>query len=141
MHISDGVLPFAVTIGGYAASAGLAAWSARSIHSRKLPKVAVVTSAFFVASLVHIPFGPHQRAPAAAGACRGPVGTGCFSGHWPGPAASKPAVSVRRVDRTGSQCLDDGDTGHDLRLVFQTFKGSTLRRQAIVGLWPVPWER
>ncbi len=46
MHISDGVLPFAVTIGGYAASAGLAAWSARSIHSRKLPKVAVVTSAF-----------------------------------------------------------------------------------------------
>ncbi|MCF8125342.1 MAG: energy-coupling factor ABC transporter permease, partial [Desulfotignum sp.] len=36
MHISDGVLPLSVTLGGYAVSAGLAAWSARRIHSRDL---------------------------------------------------------------------------------------------------------
>ena len=71
MHISDGVLPLTVTIGGYVASAGLAAWSARRTSSEDLPKVAVVTAAFFVASLIHVPLGPtsaHLLMPGLAGA-------------------------------------------------------------------------
>ncbi|MFW5930657.1 MAG: cobalt transporter CbiM [Desulfosalsimonas sp.] len=76
MHISDGVLPVSVTIAGYAASAALTAWSARRTGSEELPKVAVVTAAFFVASLVHIPLGPtsaHLLLPGLAGALLGPV--------------------------------------------------------------------
>jgi ABC-type Co2+ transport system permease subunit len=38
MHISDGVLPLTVTIGGYVASAGLATWSVRRTSSEDLPK-------------------------------------------------------------------------------------------------------
>lgn len=58
MHISDGVLPTGVSIGCYVGAALVAAWSARGAKSDELPKVAVVTSAFFVASLIHIPAGP-----------------------------------------------------------------------------------
>ena len=75
MHISDGVLPTSVAIGGYAASAVLVFWSARRSRHRDLPKLAVMTAAFFVASLVHIPFGPtsvHLILPGLTGALLGP---------------------------------------------------------------------
>ena len=75
MHISDGVLPISITVGSYAASAALAAWSVRRTRSEELPKVAVVTAAFFVASLIHVPFGPtsvHLLIPGLAGALLGP---------------------------------------------------------------------
>ncbi|MBI5787767.1 MAG: cobalt transporter CbiM [Candidatus Schekmanbacteria bacterium] len=58
MHISDGVLPTAVWAGSYAVSVGLAAFTARKIKPEELPKIAVITSVFFVASLIHIPLGP-----------------------------------------------------------------------------------
>lgn len=58
MHISDGVLSAPVWIGSYMATAGLAAVSLHKMKSDEIPKVAVTTSAFFVASLVHIPIGP-----------------------------------------------------------------------------------
>jgi cobalt/nickel transport system permease protein len=47
-----------MALGGYAATVALAAWSARQAESDDLPKIAVVTSAFFVASLIHVPIGP-----------------------------------------------------------------------------------
>lgn len=58
MHISDGVLRPSVYIGGYLVSAGIMALCVRKMKAEELPKVAVVTSAFFVASLIHIPLGP-----------------------------------------------------------------------------------
>ena len=58
MHISDGVLPTTIALGGYAAATAIAAWSVRKTAADDLPKVAVVTSSFFVASLVHVPLGP-----------------------------------------------------------------------------------
>lgn len=58
MHISDGVLPPAVAAGGFVFGAAVAAWSTRQTHPDDLPKIAVVTSAFFVASLIHVPIGP-----------------------------------------------------------------------------------
>jgi cobalt/nickel transport system permease protein len=75
MHISDGVLPLPVTIGSYLVSAALVAWSARRTNSEQLPKLAVMTAAFFVASLIHIPFGPtsvHLLIPGLTGALLGP---------------------------------------------------------------------
>nr|WP_246804727.1 energy-coupling factor ABC transporter permease [Desulfosarcina cetonica] len=75
MHISDGVLPVSVAIGGYVASAALTVWSARQTRSEEMPKLAVMTAAFFVASLIHIPFGPtsvHLIIPGLTGAILGP---------------------------------------------------------------------
>jgi cobalt/nickel transport system permease protein len=75
MHISDGVLPLSVTIGGYAVSAAMAAWSAHRTDNEDLPKLAVMTAAFFVASLIHVPFGPtsvHLIIPGLTGALLGP---------------------------------------------------------------------
>jgi len=133
MHISDGVLPFAVTIGGYAASAGLAAWSARRIHSRDLPKVAVVTSAFFVASLVHIPFGPtsaHLLLPGLAGALLGPA---AFLAIGLALLLQSLLFQFGGLTALGANALMMGVPAMICGWFFQTFKGSTLRRQAVVG--------
>ncbi len=58
MHISDGVLSAPVWIGGYVVTAAVAAATSRRIKAEDIPRMAVMTSAFFVASLVHIPIGP-----------------------------------------------------------------------------------
>ncbi len=58
MHISDGVLSAPVWIGGYAAAATIIAATIKKIKVDNMPKVAVMTSAFFVASLIRVPLGP-----------------------------------------------------------------------------------
>lgn len=58
MHISDGVLSTPVWIGGYAATAGIIAATIKRIKVDNMPKVAVMTSAFLVASLIRVPLGP-----------------------------------------------------------------------------------
>ena len=58
MYISDGVLSTPVSIGGYAIAVGISALSVRKMRMDDVPKVSVVTAAFFVASLIHIPIGP-----------------------------------------------------------------------------------
>lgn len=63
MHIADGILPAKICIGGYGI-AGLATWySLRQISRQKnpqegIPKAALLTAAFFVASGIHIPIPP-----------------------------------------------------------------------------------
>ena len=57
VHISDGVLDPAWWIGGFAVLAlGLAA-SLRKLDERDIPRLGVLTAAFFVASQIHIPIG------------------------------------------------------------------------------------
>jgi len=58
MHISDGVLSAPVWIGGYIVAAGIVAITTRKMDPQDMPKVAVLTSVFFVASLIHVPLGP-----------------------------------------------------------------------------------
>ena len=76
MHISDGVLPMGVSIASYVvAGAGVAA-SLRYLRQEDLPKIAVVTSAFFVASLISVPMGPtsvHLLLPGVVGVLLGPA--------------------------------------------------------------------
>ena len=63
MHISEGILPGPILIGGYAI-AGLATWySLRQISKQNnptdgVPKAALLTAAFFVSSSIHIPIPP-----------------------------------------------------------------------------------
>jgi cobalt/nickel transport system permease protein len=59
MHISDGVLPVQTWAVGYAvAGAAVAYVLAKKMEIADVPKVAVVTAAVFVASLIHVPVGP-----------------------------------------------------------------------------------
>jgi len=58
MHISEGVLSAPVLIAGAVLSAGGVAIGLRKMSYDKIPQVAVLSSAFFVASLIHIPLGP-----------------------------------------------------------------------------------
>ncbi len=58
MHISEGVLSPAVLIAGACLSAGGVALGLKKMDYNKIPEVAVLSSAFFVASLIHVPIGP-----------------------------------------------------------------------------------
>jgi cobalt/nickel transport system permease protein len=63
MHIPDGILPLHITLGGYAASISITWLCIRKIKQREdpredIPKAALLTAAFFVASLIHIPIPP-----------------------------------------------------------------------------------
>lgn len=76
MHISDGVLSAPVWIGSYVVSASIAAITTRRMKSEDIPKTAVMTSIFFVASLIHVPLGPtsvHLILNGLVGIILGPV--------------------------------------------------------------------
>lgn len=55
MHVSDGVLSSPVLAAGFAGAVALGAWSMRAVENEEIPKISVVTAAFFVASLIHFP--------------------------------------------------------------------------------------
>lgn len=58
MHISEGVLSAPVLItGGGLAAAGIG-YSLTKMDYDRIPQVAVMSCAFFVASLIHVPIGP-----------------------------------------------------------------------------------
>lgn len=63
MHISDGVLPLPVVAGGWVITIILLAvtlrWAGKDGDiAKEIPKLSVLTSAFFVASLIHIDIPP-----------------------------------------------------------------------------------
>ncbi|MEM7798979.1 MAG: cobalt transporter CbiM [Chloroflexota bacterium] len=72
MHIPDGILPAAVAAGGYVVAGALTAYAMRQVNrsenaQEQIPKVALLTAAFFVASLIHIPIPPTSVHPLLAG--------------------------------------------------------------------------
>lgn len=58
MHISDGVLSLPVLVAGFAGTAGATALTLKRVGDDDVPRMAVMTAAFFVASLIHVPVGP-----------------------------------------------------------------------------------
>ena len=63
MHIPDGFLPPSICITGYALTGGVTWYCLRQIQrdrdiSANIPKASLLTAAFFVASLIHIPIPP-----------------------------------------------------------------------------------
>ena len=56
MHISEGVLSAPVLIGGACLTIGGVALGLKKIEYEDIPEIAVMSSAFFVASLISIPF-------------------------------------------------------------------------------------
>jgi len=58
MHISDGVVPVQMAVGAGAVTAALAGVLLARMDAERIPRAALCTSFFFVASLVHVPIGP-----------------------------------------------------------------------------------
>jgi len=58
MHISEGVLSPAVLAGGAALAAVGTAIGLKKLDYEAIPRVAILSAAFFVATLIHVPVGP-----------------------------------------------------------------------------------
>jgi cobalt/nickel transport system permease protein len=58
MHISEGILPSSLLIAGAGLSVALVGVGLRKLDIQKIPQTALLTSTFFIASLIHIPLGP-----------------------------------------------------------------------------------
>jgi cobalt/nickel transport system permease protein len=58
MHIADGVLSVPVWTGCLAVTAAITGITLKRMKTEDMPRVALMTSAFFIASLIHIPIGP-----------------------------------------------------------------------------------
>lgn len=58
MHISEGILSAPVLASGAALALAGTAVGLKRMDQYEVPKVAVLTAAFFVATLVHVPLGP-----------------------------------------------------------------------------------
>jgi len=58
VHISEGVLSAPVLVTGAALTAGGCSIGLKKLDYDRIPQVAILTSAFFVASLIHVPIGP-----------------------------------------------------------------------------------
>lgn len=57
MHLTDGVVDYPTCIGGAAIALGMCGLAARNVRDEEIPRIALLTAAFFVASLVHFPVG------------------------------------------------------------------------------------
>ncbi len=58
MHISEGVLSAPVLIGGGILTATGVYLGLKNLKNEQIPLVALISAAFFVASLIHVPLGP-----------------------------------------------------------------------------------
>lgn len=58
VHIVDGVLSAPILIGGVSIAITGVALGLRSIEPDRIPQVGLMSAAFFVASLIHVPLGP-----------------------------------------------------------------------------------
>jgi cobalt/nickel transport system permease protein len=58
MHISEGILSAPVLITGAGLTATAVGYSLKKMEHKEVPKIAILSSVFFVASLIHVPIGP-----------------------------------------------------------------------------------
>jgi len=58
MHISEGILSVPVLVAGAGLTATAVGYSLKKMEHKEVPKVAILSSVFFVASLIHVPLGP-----------------------------------------------------------------------------------
>ena len=133
MHISDGVLPVSITIGSYAATIVLTAVGVRKTPAESLPKVAVVTSAFFVASLIHIPLGPtsvHLLLPGLVGIL---LGSSAFISIVLGLTLQCLLFQFGGITALGANSLMMGIPALMVGWLFKHLKGSTLTSHAVAG--------
>ncbi len=67
MHLSDGILNLPTVVATSAAAGAMLVHSVRGIKEEDIPKVSLVTAAFFTISLISIPIGPSSVHPTLGG--------------------------------------------------------------------------
>jgi len=67
VHIADGVLSFSVALATTAGAVGVLAYSLKGMKEEEIPKLSLLTGAFFVSSLINIPIGPTSIHPILSG--------------------------------------------------------------------------
>jgi len=133
MHIADGVLPTSVAAGSYAVSLALVAWSVKKTRGDDLPKVAVVTSSFFVASLIHVPLGPtsvHLLIPGLVGML---LGNSAFVSIALGLLLQSMLFQFGGITAWGANSLMMGLPALVCGWLFERTKGATLLRHVCAG--------
>jgi len=55
MHISEGILSAPVLVTGAGLTAVAVGYSLKKMEHKEVPKIAILSSVFFVASLIHVP--------------------------------------------------------------------------------------
>lgn len=133
MHISDGVLPIPVAVGGLAASIVIIAWSSRKTKAEDFPKIAVMTSAFFVASLIHIPMGPtsvHLLIPGLVGIL---LGKSAFISISLGLLLQSILFQFGGITALGANSLMMGVPAMIAGWVFARFKGKSAATHVVTG--------
>ena len=58
MHISEGILSGPVLVSGVVLAAAGTAIGLKKLDFERIPRAAILSAAFFVASLIHVPVGP-----------------------------------------------------------------------------------
>ncbi len=133
MHISDGVLPPTVAIAGYVATIAITGYGIRKVDGEKLPKVAVVTSSFFVASLVHVPLGPtsvHLILPGLVGII---LGESAFVAVALGLLLQSVLFQFGGLTSLGANALMMGIPALSAGGVFRLMKKNSLKSHIIAG--------
>ena|SRR5690625_5292519 len=67
MHIADGVISISVAAVTTAGALGVLAYSIKGTKEEEIPKISLLSGAFFVASLINIPIGPTSVHPLLGG--------------------------------------------------------------------------
>jgi cobalt/nickel transport system permease protein len=133
MHISDGVLPTPVAVGSFVVSLAIVAWSARKMKAEDYPKTAVMTSAFFVASLVHVPIGPtsvHLLIPGLVGII---LGNGAFISIALGLVLQSILFQFGGITALGANSIMMGVPALVAGWVFRASAGPSLSRCVVAG--------
>lgn len=58
MHISEGILSAPILLSGAGITLGGTALGLKEMEEEKIPRTALLSASFFVASLIHVPLGP-----------------------------------------------------------------------------------
>lgn len=106
---------------------------AQNSKLEEMPKLAVMTAAFFVASLIHIPFGPtsvHLIIPELTGAILGPS---AFLSIDLGLLLQSLLFQLGGLTALGANALMMGVPALVCGWFLQKFKGRTASRQTLIG--------
>ncbi len=133
MHISDGVLPPSVAITSFAVSGAILAINLRKLKYEDYPKVAVMTSAFFIASLIHVPLGPtsvHLLLPGLVGIL---LGSTSFIAITLGLTLQCFLFQFGGITALGANSLMMGLPAIFCGWLFKKIKGTSLKQNAITA--------
>ena len=133
MHISDGVLRPSVSIGGYLVSAGIMAICVRKMETDELPKVAVVTSAFFVCSLIHVPLGPTSVHLLIVGLVGALLGVGAFPSVFLGLILQTLLFGYGGITALGANALMMGVPALIAGWLYRRLKGQSMKSHMLAG--------